>query len=171
MQHLKFPIGKFIFPNIIDEESLTEHINMINDFPAQLQDLVNDMTEDELDNPYRSEGWTARQVVHHLADSHSHALMRFKWTLTEDSPTIKPYFESKYALLSDYTLPIDSAISILKGVHLKWKTIMDHMKAEDWAKGYKHPETNRFIRLDEAVAMYDWHCRHHLAHIQLCKKA
>jgi DinB superfamily len=170
MEQLKYPVGKFIFPESIDSVSLQSHVKTICDFPQNLKELVSTMTEEELNMVYRPEGWTARQVIHHVADSHSHALIRFKWSLTEDNPTIKPYLEAKYAQLADYNLPIDSAVSILQGVHAKWQSIMHNMTADDWSKGYFHPETQRFFRLDTAAALYAWHCNHHLAHIKLCKQ-
>lgn len=170
MEHLKYPVGKFSFPESVSSADLKNYIETINHFPQHLLELVHTMSEDDLNTRYRPEGWTAKQVIHHVADSHSHALIRFKWSLTEDKPTIKPYLEAEYARLSDYFLPVDSAISILKGVHVKWKTIMENMSDEDWSKGYFHPETKRFFRLDTAAALYDWHSRHHLAHIRLCKQ-
>ena len=170
MEHLKYPVGKFIFPQSVDSQMLKNYIETINNFPENLSATITTMSDHDINTPYRPEGWTAKQVIHHVADSHSHALIRFKWSLTEDKPTIKPYLEAEYAQLADYSLPIKSAMSILNGVHIKWMTIMDNMSDEDWSKGYFHPESQRFFRLDVAAALYDWHCRHHLAHIRLCKQ-
>jgi hypothetical protein len=166
--HLKYPIGKFYYTSDDDATKLAEWIKTINDFPAKLESLLDSMSDDCLDTPYRSDGWTGRQVVHHLADSHSQALMRFKWALTEDRPTIKPYLEALYAQLPDYTLPVDAALQILRGVHLKWQYIMAQMESTDWAKGYNHPQSGKFFSLREATALYAWHCQHHLGHLKLC---
>ena len=168
MEHLKYPVGIFIFPEIADENNWIEWKETIRVFPDLLENLSKNMTEYQLNTQYRPDGWTARQVIHHVADSHSHALIRFKWTLSEEKPTIKPYLEGKYALLVDYSLPVESALWILKGVHHKWTHIMDQMSESDRQKGYYHPETGRFFSLYDAAALYSWHCRHHLAHITLC---
>jgi hypothetical protein len=170
MDILKFPVGKLKLPDTVEQDHLHGFIDSISTFPDVLASLISTFSDEELDTPYRPEGWTARQVIHHLADSHCHALMRFKWSLTEDKPTIKPYLEAQNALLVDYLLPVQPSLDILKGIHEKWATIMQHMESEDWVKGYYHPETGRFFRLDQVAAMYDWHCRHHLEHIRLCKK-
>jgi len=168
MEHLKYPVGRFIFPEIADKNNWIEWKETIRIFPDLLENLSKNLTDNQLNMQYRPDGWTARQVIHHVADSHSHAMIRFKWALTEDKPTIKPYLEGKYALLPDYSLPIESAIWILKGVHHKWIHIMDQMSESDRLKGYYHPETGRFFSLYDAAALYSWHCRHHLAHITLC---
>jgi len=168
MEHLKYPVGRFVFPEIDNGNQWIDWKETIRSFPDLLENLSKNLTEDKLNTQYRPDGWTARQVIHHLADSHSHALIRFKWALSEDKPTIKPYLEGKYALLADYSLPVESALWILKGVHHKWTHIMDQMSESDQQKGYYHPETGRFFSLYDAAALYSWHCRHHLAHIALC---
>jgi len=170
MEHLKYPVGKFSFPENIDPIQRSKFKNSINEFPLKLNELLHDMDPQMLEKQYRPDGWTGRQVIHHLADSHSHALIRFKWSLTEVDPTIKPYLEAKNAILADYSQPVESALFIIQGVHIKWQNIMESMSDEDWARGYIHPETKRYFRLDTAAAMYDWHGRHHLAHIALCKE-
>ena len=170
MEHLKYPVGKFVLPQTVDEKSLANHIHTIMMFPGELKKVLSTFSEKELDSAYRPGGWTARQVIHHISDSHNHALIRFKWSLTEDNPTIKPYLESKYAILADYSLPVNISVSIITGIHVKWCSIFDSMAPSDWSKGYFHPDANRFYRLDMAAALYDWHCRHHLAHIKLCKQ-
>lgn len=168
MEHLQFPVGKFIYDAEIKD--ITPWIETLRDFPSKVETILETMTEDQLQTPYRPEGWTARQVVHHLADSHSHALLRFKTSLTEDKPTIKPYLEGAYAKLNDYTLPCDSAVSMLKGIHLKWVTLLENMSGEDLDKGYYHPESGRFFSLHNALALYAWHCRHHFGHLEICAK-
>lgn len=170
MEQLKYPIGRFTFPEVHDENQWKVWKDSIGGFYDDLEREVITMTPEQLDTPYRPDGWTARQVIHHVADSHSHALIRFKWALTEDKTTIKPYLEAKYANLPDYRLPVDSALWMLKGLHVKWSYIMESMTITDWEKGYFHPETGRFFSLYDAAALYSWHCRHHLEHIKLCKK-
>jgi len=169
MEHLKYPIGRFSFPETLDADQWKVWKETISTFHDHLEDVVSGMTQEQLDTTYRPEGWTARQVIHHIADSHSHALIRFKWALTEDKPMIKPYLEAKYAMLPDYSLPIDAAMWMLKGLHVKWSHIMQHMIDTDWEKGYFHPETGKFFSLYDAAALYSWHCRHHLEHVKLCK--
>ncbi|MBL0098990.1 MAG: putative metal-dependent hydrolase [Saprospiraceae bacterium] len=169
MENLKYPIGRFSYNPEESDLKLQESMRVINEFPGKLETLLASMSPEQMDTPYRPEGWTARQVVHHVADSHTHALMRFKWSLTEDEPTIKAYLEAKNAQLPDYQLPVESALHILKGVHMKWKCIMENMSSADWDRGYHHPQTNRFFSLKEAAALYEWHCLHHYGHLEICK--
>ncbi|MBK8624763.1 MAG: putative metal-dependent hydrolase [Saprospiraceae bacterium] len=166
MNHLQYPIGKFKYN--IDNKNYQEWIATINGFPTAVESHSFRMTEQQLNLPYRPEGWTAKQLIHHLADSHSHALLRFKSALTEHKPTIKPYLEAEYALLPDYNLPIDSALMILKGVHLKWVNLLENMAEDDYSKGYFHPESGHFFTIHNALALYDWHCKHHLGHLEIC---
>lgn len=165
MDELKYPIGKFIYN---PDEPVTKWVDIIYKFPDHLNDVLKSMTEAQLDAPYRPDGWTGRQVIHHIADSHCHALIRFKWSLTEERPTIKPYLENEYAKLADYSLPIEPALTILSGVHNKWHFIMSKMEKSDWEKGYDHPQSNKFFSLKEAAALYAWHCMHHLGHVKIC---
>jgi hypothetical protein len=169
MEHLQYPIGRFNFPTEVSETDLAKWKSTISSFPELLKNTLNGMKESDLDLIYRPKGWTARQVIHHIADSHTHALIRFKWSLTEDKPMIKPYNEDEYAKLSDYALPIDSALLILQGVHTKWKHIIENMNEIDWKKGYNHPQSGQFFSLEKACALCAWHCMHHLGHIEICK--
>ncbi|MBK9736276.1 MAG: putative metal-dependent hydrolase [Saprospiraceae bacterium] len=165
MDELKYPIGKFAYDVDVP---VAKWVQIIHEFPNQLNDVLKSSNEEQLDNQYRPDGWTGRQVVHHVADSHSHALIRFKWSLTENRPVIKPYLENEYAKLADYSLPVESALLILSGVHLKWHYIMSKMEKIDWERGYDHPQSNKFFSLNEAAALYAWHCMHHLGHIKIC---
>ena len=167
MINRQYPIGNFQYSEADAPAKLSTWIDTINTFPTKLNTQLALMSEGHLDTPYRPEGWTGRQVVHHLADSHTQALMRFKWSLTEDRPTIKPYKEELYANLPDYAMPIESAILIIQGIHQKWSLIMSEMTADDWQKGYHHSGMNKFFTLYEAAAMYAWHCMHHLGHLQM----
>lgn len=166
MEHLKYPIGKFNYNP--SEVNIQLWIDTIRSFPSKITALVEEMNDEQLATAYRPQGWTATQVVHHVADSHSHALLRFKTALTEEHPTIKPYLEGEYAKLVDYALPLESALSILKGVHIKWAYLLENMQEADYQKGYFHPESGKFFTLQHALGLYAWHCRHHYAHLEIC---
>lgn len=170
LDQLRFPIGKFVKPESVSPEQIADCIARIESFPARLKKEVLHLTDEQLNTPYRPEGWTVKQVVHHCADSHMNAIVRFKLTLTEDSPTIKPYKENLFAELSDYNLPIDSALQILDGVHLRLGVLIRNMAANDVARYYVHPEYGTTYRLDHAVMLYAWHGDHHLAHITKLKE-
>ncbi|MBN3521230.1 putative metal-dependent hydrolase [Algoriphagus lutimaris] len=163
---LKYPIGRFQIPSQITEPDLAEAIEDIKSFPKFLESTVKNMSEEQLDTPYRPGGWTVRQVIHHCADSHINAYSRFKLALTEINPTIKPYNEAAWAELADNKLPIDISIGILKNIHFKWGVILDHMSPADFSKTYYHPESQHSAPLSEITLMYGWHGKHHLAHIQ-----
>lgn len=167
---LRFPIGKFVKSESVTGEQIADCLSRIEFFPARLKKEVLHLNEEQLDTPYRPEGWTVRQVVHHCADSHMNAIVRFKLTLTENGTTIKPYQENLFAELPDYKLPIDSALKILDGVHLRLGILIRSMKPEDLSRYYVHPEYGTNYRLDQAVMLYAWHGDHHLAHITKLKE-
>ena len=162
---LKYPIGKFQKPQNISFDDIKGAIEEIKNFPKFLESTVKDLSEDQLDTNYRPGGWSVRQVVHHCADSHMNAFIRFKLALTEENPTIKPYLEGKWANLPDSSLPIESSLSIIQAIHLKWGVLLDSMKPVDFKKTYFHPEKNRSQELEEITLMYAWHSQHHLSHI------
>jgi hypothetical protein len=166
MENRQYPVGRFHF----DESGLDmEAIKMtIKNFPDHVQKVAVLLQDGHMDTPYRPGGWTARQVIHHVADSHSHALLRIKCALSDLNPTIKPYAEDIYATLPDYDLPVDSALQILYGVHMRWSIILEHLTASQWNRTYFHPGSQKIFTIKHAAAMYDWHCRHHLGHLQLC---
>src|SRR5690606_19272892 len=166
IEFLRYPIGNFQLPEIVTTETIDDAIETIKMFPVHIFTAVSRLSVDQLDTPYRPGGWTVRQLVHHCADSHMNAFIRFKLALTEDNPTIKPYDEASWAELADARLPIESAIAILRGIHLKWGVVLDSMTAEDFRKTYHHPEKDRNQRLEEITLLYPWHSQHHLAHIQ-----
>ena len=163
---LKYPIGKFLTPDTISEQSLKEATTYLLSFPQYLEETVKGFSEKQLNTPYRPGGWTVKQVVHHVADSHMNALMRFKLALTEENPTIKPYDEAAWAQMSDYSLPIETSLSMIKGIHYKWAVILESMEPLDFEKTYFHPESQASVALSEVTLMYQWHSQHHLAHIQ-----
>lgn len=166
IEFLKYPIGKFKLPESVTSESIQEAIATIKAFPFHIFTAVSPLTVEQLDTPYRPGGWTVRQLVHHCADSHMNAFIRYKLALTEENPTVKPYDEAVWANLPDAALPIESSLAIIKAIHLKWGVLLDSMKAEDFKKTYFHPEKKRNQDLDEVTLLYSWHSQHHLAHIQ-----
>lgn len=166
LEQLRYPIGKFNKPDSLTRDQISECIVTLAEFPVKIRRETIDLTDEQLDTRYRPDGWTIRQVVHHCADSHMNAIIRFKNALTEDSPTIKPYFEDRWAELADTkALPIESSLRIIEGVHHRLVVIFRSMKEEDYARKYIHPQYGTTYRLDQALANYAWHCDHHLAHI------
>lgn len=171
LNKLRFPIGQFVAPKIITAEMQIACISDIESFPERLKKEVLHLSDDQLDTPYRPNGWTIRQVIHHSADSHMNALIRFKLTLTEEKPTIKPYWEHLWAELIDTKkMPIKPSINIIEGVHERWTILLRSLHREDLEKSYIHPEYNKEFKLNEAIALYAWHCNHHLAHITTIKQ-
>ncbi|WP_373059341.1 YfiT family bacillithiol transferase [Zunongwangia sp. H14] len=167
LELLKYPIGKMQFPQQNAGTHLEEWKEDIAAFPQKLENLVKDLDHLQLDTPYRPDGWTVRQLVHHLADSHTHALIRFKWTLTEDNPLIKAYDEKAFAELPDSRkAPVQISLDYLKALHAKWVFLIEGMTEADFQKTFRHPESGAEISLLKCLAMYSWHCRHHYAHIE-----
>ena len=141
------------------------HLETLRMLPERLRAAVRGLSDPQLDTPYRPEGWTLRQVVHHVADSHANCYIRFKLALTEDWPTIKPYDEVAWANLSDSRrLPVEVSLAMLEALHGRWVALLESMSEEDFHKGYVHPEQGR-QNLAKALALYDWHSRHHTSHI------
>lgn len=169
--NLKYPIGKFETPITITGEQITEWIEVIATFPSRLESEVKLLTEEQLDTPYRPDGWTIRQVVHHCADSHMNSFIRLKLTLTENEPTIKPYDEASWATLSDSIhMPIAPSLKMIEGIHERWTVLLKGLTDEQYELQFIHPDHVAKIRLDEYIGMYAWHSNHHLAHITTTKK-
>lgn len=167
IEQLKFPIGKFIKPNVISETELAHFKQQIEAFPSRILKLTKDLSVAQLNWIYRPNGWSIKQVVHHCADSHMNAFIRTKLALTEVLPVIKPYQEALWAELVDGTTDsISDSMLIIKGVHAKWSLLLQNLKASDLEKEYYHPDNNKNYKLDEVIALYAWHCNHHLAHIE-----
>ena len=167
MEQLKYPIGKSNIPNEISSELLTKWITIIEDFPERLKKLVSNLSEEQLDTPYRKEGWTIRQVIHHCADSHHNSYTRFKWALTEDKPVIKAYFEDRWAELFDSKkAPIQISLDVLKALHAKWVYFLKGLTEDELNKSFIHPDGNEEVGLKENIGVYAWHCNHHYAHIE-----
>jgi len=167
LERLKYPIGTFSFSKQKNESRINEWISDIEYLPKRIENLVKDLSTEELNFAYRPKGWKIKQVIHHLADSHMNAFIRFKLSLTEDSPTIKPYDEVKWAELEDGTSDdINDSLQLLNGIHSKWVKLLKTFKDDDFQRVYVHPEHNKPFELIEALAMYAWHSNHHLAHVK-----
>ena len=163
-EDLRYPIGQFDKETIGDAATRAQHLEVLRLFPENLSAAVHGLTDPQLDTPYREDGWTVRQLVHHVADSHMNAYVRFKLALTEDWPTIKTYEEAEWARLADSLLDIPVSLDLLTNIHTRWLAFLDALTEEDFARGYVHPAMGR-QSLQEVVARYSWHSRHHLAHI------
>lgn len=171
IDRLKYPIGKFQSPDIIDEEQLKNWIQIIQDFPKKIKQEISNLTETEFQKQYRPGGWTIKQIVNHCADSHMNSLIRFKLALTEEEPTIRPYFENLWAELPDSkNHPTESSLKIIEGIHERWVTLLNNMSESDFEKRLIHPETQSITSLEFNTGIYAWHCNHHLAHIVNAKK-
>ncbi len=167
IEQLKYPIGKTNIPKNITSENIKTWISTIEKFPKKLNTLVSNLSENQLNTPYRKEGWTIRQVVHHCYDSHHNSYTRFKWALTEDKPIIKAYFEERWAELHDTkSAPIELSINAIKTLHAKWVYLLKGLSEEDLNKVFIHPDGNEEITLKENIGIYAWHCNHHFAHIE-----
>ena len=166
MTDLRYPVGKFTLPTSTSESQRAALIDDVARAPAALRSAVAGLTPAQLDTPYRPGGWTVRQVVHHVPDSHINAYLRFKQALSEDTPTIKPYDQDVWVTLPDTPgTPVDVSLALLDALHARWVTLLRAMRPSDFERGYKHPEYERFVPLSEALASYAWHGRHHVAHI------
>lgn len=170
-KNLKYPIGEFIVPEEISQDEINLFIDTISSFPEKLNKLVSGLSREQINVKYREGGWTVKQVIHHLADSHMNAFIRFKLALTEDIPTVKPYFEDKWAELADCDSDdISVPLNLLKALHVKWHDLLKSMSSEDFSKSFFHPEYGKEFKLEEIAALYSWHCDHHFAHIKELKK-
>jgi hypothetical protein len=171
LEKLKYPIGAFIVPDTIDKTLIEKWISDIECFPKSIENLVKDLSLKELQLIYRPDGWSIKQVAHHCADSHMNSIIRFKLALTENSPTIKPYYEDRWATLIDGNdNDLTNTLFLLKGLHAKLGKLLRHITDNELSQMYIHPEHERPIRLDEAIGLYAWHCNHHLAHIKQALK-
>ena len=165
----RYPVGKFAMEPNATATHRDAWIEEIAQLPAQLRAKVASLPADALDKPYREGGWTGRQVVHHLADSHMHSYLRFKHALTEDQPTIKPYDESRWAELKDArTGPIEVSLALLDGLHARWVEFLRSLSEADWSRKFIHPEYGP-RDLSTSAALYAWHGRHHLGHLDLLR--
>jgi uncharacterized damage-inducible protein DinB len=164
MDDLRYPIGKCTFLSDPTPDQRATWIRSIADAPAQLRTAVSGLSDSQLDTPYRPEGWTLRQVVHHVPDSHMNAYVRFKLALTEDSPTIKPYDENEWSRLADTKMPVETSLQLLDALHVRWVTLLESMSADDFRRPLVHPERGQ-VTNDWLLQLYAWHGRHHAAHV------
>ena len=163
---LKYPIGKPKTPTKIEPTQIESWIQAIRVFPSLVTKEVTPLTDKELQYKYRPEGWTIQQVVGHCIDSHMNSMIRFKLTLTEDNPTIKPYDEARWATLNDtVNYSIQDATKLLSGIHQRWVFLLEQLETLQLQRTYVHPESNARVSLQESLAIYAWHCNHHLQHI------
>ncbi|WP_445738532.1 YfiT family bacillithiol transferase [Mariniflexile sp.] len=167
LQKLRYPIGKFDCPNNISSQHIESWISILEHFPNRLENLVKNLTDDQLETPYRPEGWTVRQVIHHLSDSHHHSYARFKWALTEDKPVIKAYYEDRWADLFDSKIaPIEMSLLHLKAIHAKLVYLLKGLHENDLDTCFIHPETQSEVVLKTNIGFYAWHSNHHYTHIE-----
>jgi len=169
-QHLRYPIGNFNPPADITPGLIRVWVRDIEKFPFDLRNLVRNYTSKQLNTPYRPGGWTARQVIHHVADSHMNAYIRFKWALTEDNPTIKFYHEDRWAELPEAkSAPTEISMALLDALHQRWVLMLDQMSDADFQKVFTHPANKTTKSLAFYTGMYSWHGKHHLEHVRLVK--
>lgn len=164
---LRFPVGKFQRPTApLTDAQRRECIEAIAATPARLNEAVKGLKPGQLDTRYRPEGWTVRQVVHHVPDSHMNAYIRFKLALTEDLPLVKTYNEAKCAELGDVKgAPIEPSLALLENLHKRWVLLLSTLGPAEWSREFRHPEHEKPLSLDDTLALYAWHGKHHVAHI------
>lgn len=165
MSDLAYPIGKFVWAGPLSAADRARRIDEIALAPAALRKAVAGLGEAQLGTPYRPGGWTVRQVVHHVPDSHANAYVRFKLAMTEDTPTVKPYDEAAWAELADVkSVPVATSLALLDALHERWVALLRSLGDADWARTFRHPELG-VVPLEKNLALYAWHGRHHVAHV------
>lgn len=160
----RFPIGKFHRAAEYTKDQRAQYISDLASLPQFMRNAVHGLSDAQLDTPYRDGGWSVRQVVHHVPDSHMNSYVRFKWALTEDNPLIKSYFEDRWAELADSKQPVEGSLVLLDRLHERWVVLLQSMDEAAWTRTFKHPE-NGDVPLSMALALYSWHSRHHVAHV------
>jgi len=167
LEKLKYPIGKLQIPATITDKHVLDWITILEEFPNRLNGLVENLSSTQLNTQYRPDGWTIRQVIHHVAYSHHNSYTRFKWTLTENEPVIKAYYEDRWAELFDSkTAPIQLSLNSIKALHAKWVYFLKGLNKSDLEQIFIHPDGNEKVSLKENIGIYAWHCNHHYAHIE-----
>ena len=166
MTDLRYPIGEFTWDGVMTDARRAACVARIAAAPGLLRAAVAGLNDRQLDTPYRPAGWTVRQVVHHVPDSHLNAYIRMRLALTEDTPTIKPYDEARWAELRDArSAPIEVSLALLDALHVRWMSLLRELGPTECARGVRHPEHGRVMSLDELLALYAWHGEHHTAHV------
>lgn len=168
-EDLSYPIGKYDKGSEISYELRKQFIKNIAELPNNLRESVKNLNDAQLDTPYRPAGWTIRQVVHHVGDSHMNSFIRFKLALSEKNPTIRPYAEDLWAQTAEYKMPIEVSLNLIDSIHARWANLLESMSDEDFARTLTHPETGVWT-LENMLGMYVWHGKHHAAHINSLKK-
>ncbi len=161
----RFPIGRFAAPDPITEEHIAEWTADLGRLPLDLRRAVTPLSESQRDTPYRPGGWTVRQIVHHLSDTHLNSFLRFRWALTEDAPVVKPFDVGKVAELPDYQAPVEHSLDLLEALHARWVGVLAGVRFAELQRSFRSPEGN-VTTLAKNLGIYTWHGRHHLAHIQ-----
>jgi|ERR1700733_318917 uncharacterized damage-inducible protein DinB len=170
MSDPRFPIGKFHYEGQVSEEQKQSYLDDIAQTPWNLRAAVKGLSDSHFDTPYRPGGWTVRQVVHHVPDSHMNSYVRFKLALTEDEPTIKPYAEDRWAELADNkSTPVEVSLIMLDSLHDRWVRLLRSLTPEDWKRTFRHPDLGP-MTLEKTLALYAWHGKHHVAHITELRK-
>src|ERR1700688_3867144 len=170
MSDLRYPIGKFHFAGTSTEEQKQNWIDEIAQAPTNLRAAVKGLSKQQLETPYRPEGWTVRQLAHHVPDSHLNAYFRFKFALTEEEQTLKPYAEDRWAKLADTSnTPVEVSLALLDSLHDRWVRLLRSLGPEDWKRTFRHPELG-LVTLEKNLALYAWHGRHHVAHISALRE-
>lgn len=168
IEQLRYPVGKYLPQPDADRSTINSWIDIIEAYPGKLKSLVGSLSADRQNQHYRPGSWTIRQIVHHTADSHLNSFIRFKWALTEETPTIKAYDQTLWAECPDTTkAPIDFSLELLSGLHKRWVYLMRNLSEADLKRKFIHPEHPKVLDLHWMIGMYAWHCRHHLAHIEI----
>ncbi len=167
----RYPIGRFQRPAQYDAGALPDWIQSIAQLPETLAALLATMPAGSLEVPYREGGWNTRQLIHHLADSHMNAFIRFQLAITEEEPVIKPYLENRWAEQPVYALAPEVSLQLLRALHARWTYLLQHLETAQWSRVYIHPEFGKRFALYEVLALYAWHGQHHTAHIRLARKA
>lgn len=165
LEQLRYPIGKMPNPQTFTQEEVQTWISDIEKLPKQLRDAVQNLTPEQLDTPYRPEGWTLRQVVHHVADSHINAICRLKLALTEENPTVRPYEEQLWAELPDYKMDIEVSLVLIDSLHARFTSILRGLSWADFSRTFFHPGLGQSVKIGALTNMYSWHGQHHTAHI------
>ena len=170
MEEIRYPIGRFTAQQTHTNEEVDAFIQRIETLPEKLETAIQGLSDQQLDTPYREGGWTVRQVVHHVADSHMNAYIRVKWMLTEDTPVIKAYNEKLWAETGEVKATPELSILLIKALHAKWSTLLKSLDSVQLQKEFIHPDTKKNVSLHNLMGMYAWHGEHHLAHITELKK-
>jgi hypothetical protein len=171
IEEVRYPIGRYLKLETYNESNWNDWVQQIKALPSWMDACITNLDAYQLLTPYREDGWTLQQLIHHVADSHINAYVRLKLTLTEENPTIKPYLEELWAKLPDtHTVPVNVSVTLLHAVHIRWVAILNNLLPHDLERTYYHPQYGRYVPLWEMTALYAWHGSHHVAHIRALRE-